>query len=1203
MCGTDGKAYPLTTHGTKYSGTHTILSDCSWSTLPPTITPTSYPVGGTASAPGPPTTNAREASSSASRSSSPRPLSNASVASSSTGGSSSSSASRDVHPSRGTPSGSSASSSSSRSAASASSRPSVIGILTIGSITATEHLSGFDIGSVTVSPGGPAVTLGSDNISLAKSGGDLAIDGSTTVIPSISASQSGGHSSQSQFRQLGNILSIDGFQATENPSGFTVGSFAVSPGGPAITAGQDMISLAKSGGALSIDDSTIIIPSASASHRHSGSPPSSSSSKLGSPSSSRSSSLLSDSGSSLASGLLSSSSSSAGPITTSTSSTVENGKTLAVPIIFGGSAPITLPPVTRTIVSQQATSRVSSMSTEIAGIVPLIHSWKSNPDSLKKHTLNKIKPVISDIKDLISDLGGDSSSSGCGRKKKRGLFGTIDGIVRGLSCMSQDLNSITGSIDGGVTDVEGALTDLTNQNDDLTNDDDNKSSSRSSSQSKSDSSRSSSSSKSSSSSSSSSSSCSTKTATDVTVLCQPTVTSAGGSQITTQTCSPFTTVYTTGCSVTGTTVTSSTSSKSLSQTPCASDTCGDACSMGGGPLSGAMVGDGASVENCASIPTITTDALPTASYGVLSGGSAVPTKRDLSNAKGVKTITKAEKNADELLDRRSASNALAKRALPDGIPPFANYVSRLEPKWIKQDGRVAGQWFDYPHKGYGAAGVKGIADVHRHGLETNERRYGQIFPALRDGDASTASITALVGTAAAPGPLNSIYSPTVWIMTPKTTSEDREKRGITTYLRYQDRANSLLTQVARIVPGNSKPSVVGYYPTNAKKSTDPGTAGRAILEVDREQYVITPHHAPNAPAVQFGRWRLWVEDKLIDRLDFRSPTTSPPTGTNDKRDVGHASLCGSSGSSSARSPADASGSTTGSSSALGSSSSLSSSGASRISSSSSASGSGSSSNSITSAPAPTLSCSSFEDPDANDPGGCRCSGVSNVLPFLTGSSNVCGYTAVPSGPAPSSSVSTFTKTISDGKVVACTSYTWFNYAVNKIPTCVESGKTISTVASIASAYSASAASTASLSSAASVSAAHATPYLPSSCTSTSPMETGNIYDSSSQTCAGSDGNAHSDIFTCGSNSTLFELFAPGGTPHSLGQASNDEGGWATFGGGGCFCINGNFCCNTDATTCLPINADFFESINDGPGANAVEWFQSSANDGQCTCNG
>ena len=130
----------------------------------------------------------------------------------------------------------------------------------------------------------------------------------------------------------------------------------------------------------------------------------------------------------------------------------------------------------------------------------------------------------------------------------------------------------------------------------------------------------------------------------------------------------------------------------------------------------------------------------------------------------------------------------------------------------------------------------------------------------------------------------------------------------------------------------------------------------------------------------------------------------------------------------------------------------------------------------------------------------------------------------------------------------------------------------------------------------------ATPSLPSSCTSTSPRETGNEYAPPDQTCAGSDGHG-SDVFTCGSNSTLFELFAPGGTPHSRGEAKNDEGGWATFGGGGCFCINGNFCCNTDATTCLPIGVNFFESFNDGPGANEVEWFQSDANGGQCSCNG
>ena len=129
------------------------------------------------------------------------------------------------------------------------------------------------------------------------------------------------------------------------------------------------------------------------------------------------------------------------------------------------------------------------------------------------------------------------------------------------------------------------------------------------------------------------------------------------------------------------------------------------------------------------------------------------------------------------------------------------------------------------------------------------------------------------------------------------------------------------------------------------------------------------------------------------------------------------------------------------------------------------------------------------------------------------------------------------------------------------------------------------------------------PVLPLSCTGATAMETGNEYEPVDPACGGSDGNAHSDIFTCGLNSGLFELLAPVGTPRSNGLADNDESGWASCGGGVCFCMNGNLYCNEDATTCLPISAGFLEHVDDGPDADATEWFQSSANNGQCSCDG
>ncbi len=121
-------------------------------------------------------------------------------------------------------------------------------------------------------------------------------------------------------------------------------------------------------------------------------------------------------------------------------------------------------------------------------------------------------------------------------------------------------------------------------------------------------------------------------------------------------------------------------------------------------------------------------------------------------------------------------------------------------------------------------------------------------------------------------------------------------------------------------------------------------------------------------------------------------------------------------------------------------------------------------------------CYPFEDPDAGPaPPQCECDGLSGFYPYLSSSTgqqsyNPCGYTTSPTT-APASSLAPFITTESDGDVVSCASSTYYNYAVNTIPTCAGATKVISTVASIASAYSVSAASSASVVSVASVSSA------------------------------------------------------------------------------------------------------------------------------------
>ncbi|KAI9837744.1 MAG: hypothetical protein M1819_006678 [Sarea resinae] len=605
-----------------------------------------------------------------------------------------------------------------------------------------------------------------------------------------------------------------------------------------------------------------------------------------------------------------------------TSIIVESGTTVREPIITGGglSSPITLPAATTTIASSQATSAVSSVSSQIVGLIPVINSWKASPTPLKTDTLNKVKSIKSDVEDLISDLGSDSSSKPCGsKKKKRGLLGPISDVVSSLSCIDEDLDNITDSVNADDTEgVESTLDDLTSENDDLTDDgDDNNSSSNTNSKTSTGTSKSTGSS----SGTSSSSSCtSTQTALRVTVLCIPTTYTTGGSTVSTTTCSPTTTVTTSGCSVTGTTTTvSSSASSSATQTPCASDTCGGACPLGGGPLSGASMGIIATTEDCSLISTSTTSALPTASYGV-AGTIAVASPTDSTNAPSKRGFSSDPTDSNETLG--DISNPLFERALPDVTPPYTNYVRGLSQgaTWVSQQGDASGHWYDYPIFGHAAVGVNGIYGCTAVIISSEKGVYlshiwenpvfidstwastddasftTKAFNSLRDGTANALSITSLIGTDAQPGVLNAIYSPKVFVLTPRTTDFDRNNFQITTTLRYQARAQDLANKIAGILPGSGGTGfTLGYTRTSAQASTqNPGTAGRAILEVDPFQSWLTTTASgvdPTSPGLQIGRWRLWVEDQLITYQDFWLPHTTPPTGTIQQRDVGYANPC------------------------------------------------------------------------------------------------------------------------------------------------------------------------------------------------------------------------------------------------------------------------------------------------------------------------
>ncbi|KAJ5775420.1 uncharacterized protein N7511_000431 [Penicillium nucicola] len=576
------------------------------------------------------------------------------------------------------------------------------------------------------------------------------------------------------------------------------------------------------------------------------------------------------------------------------STIVESGSTIAVPIITGGtySAPITLPPATSTIQSSEASSSASLLSSDIVGLIPIISSWKKNPDPLKTEALDHVKEIQGKVEGLISDLGSPSSSSGCGsKKKKRGLFDSIGNLVNSLSCIDEDLNKVKDDIStNNVDSLDATIDELTQNNDNLTeNDNEDNSESNSNSDS----------------STTTSSSCTDlSTAFKVTIKCVPTSFITGSSTLPTTTCTPSTTVTTVGCSVTGLTTTISTSASATgTQIPCASDTCGNACPMNKGPLSGASMGVIATTENCALISTSTTATLPTGSYGV--AGSIGVTAPTQSSSASKRSPSNSDDN--HLVDR-----SLVERALSDVSPPYADYIRSLTPVWVSQLGDASGQWFDFPAFGHSAAGVNGIYGctaviitsekgvyishiwevpvfIHEDYSPTDDGYFvTAAFNSLRDGTSFAQSVTGLIGTDQNPGVLNAIYAPKVFVLTPYTTEFDRQMFGISTKLRYQDRANDLAQRLANAIPGSgAQGTVMGYTRTSQQASTqEPGVAGRAILEVDPFQTWLTSENDPNSAGLQVGRWRLWVEDQLITYQDFWLPHAEVSAGTLQKRDGG-----------------------------------------------------------------------------------------------------------------------------------------------------------------------------------------------------------------------------------------------------------------------------------------------------------------------------
>ncbi|KAH6953375.1 hypothetical protein DER45DRAFT_598058 [Fusarium avenaceum] len=523
------------------------------------------------------------------------------------------------------------------------------------------------------------------------------------------------------------------------------------------------------------------------------------------------------------------------------------------PVITQAPVPTTAPP--------EATSSVSSVSSQVAALIPVINKWKDDPESLKDQTNKEVEDTRDDIIAVIVLLGG-KPDVGCSNKK-RGLLGAIGDVINKLACMAKDLTEISGGIiAGNVPAVTGVIPGVQSSNNELTeeendDDDDDKTEEKSEEE-------------------------STKQE------------ESTKEESTTQ--APTTTEAPTSTEESTTTTEATTTGEYL---PCGSDTCGggDACPMNAGPLSGAqMAVQATGPSDCDDIPTTTTEGdLPTAPGNF--GGFSVTDPTARPESQPVRRSDSLKKHSIYAgSDSQHAKRSIYAR-FADDTSPNPNYVSQLTPAWVSQVGDTSGQWFDFPQAGVAAAGVNGIYGctaviiVSEKGVylshiwenpvfididwnNTPDDQFDRVaFQALRDGTVNAQSVVGLIGTDANPGPLNAIFSPKVFVLTP-FTNQFFDPTGVTTTLRYQDRAQNLANNLARVIPGSGGQGyLLGYTRTNQALSTaQNGYAGRAIVEVDMLERVLT---TPNAPQGSLGlavaRWRLWVEDQIVTSQEFWIP--------------------------------------------------------------------------------------------------------------------------------------------------------------------------------------------------------------------------------------------------------------------------------------------------------------------------------------------
>ncbi|WZH50413.1 hypothetical protein QYS62_011657 [Fusarium acuminatum] len=496
---------------------------------------------------------------------------------------------------------------------------------------------------------------------------------------------------------------------------------------------------------------------------------------------------------------------------------------------------ITQAPDATTAAPEVATASMSSVSSQIAALIPVINKWKDNPESLKEETNKEVEDTHNDIIAVIVLLGGKPD-------------------VGSLACMAKDLKEVSGGIiAGNVPAVTGAVSGVQGKNDELTDEKNEEEEEKSEEKSEEESTK------------------------------QEETTKEKSTDAPTTTEAPTSTEEST--------TTEATTTTTGLMLPCASDTCGsgDSYPMGASPGKEEIQNSVEDVD-CKDIPTSTIDGpLPTEQGDFSDNPFTAPTARPESAALPSKRDLPliARKFNDDISPNPFYVASLTPFWGSAGVNGIYGYTAIIivsdlgvylshiweNPVFIDTD------WNNKPDNKFNAKAFEALHDS--------------------TADGSALSVTGLIGTDKALGMLHSIYSPKVFILTPFTGNHREIFGITTTYRyeEHINALASNLTGI--IPGSGDTTVLGYTRTNKLTSTEQYGSWGRAIVEFDiLEEVIISVEDATAInKGLAIGRWRLWVEDQLVTSHKFYVlppagvPADSPAAGVQKRTEKSAVHSC------------------------------------------------------------------------------------------------------------------------------------------------------------------------------------------------------------------------------------------------------------------------------------------------------------------------